>query len=158
MPWIIILTLEIMWYRAWKGTCIFGIRNLTEIQWEWENAKYLDQKQNLTARRSKIYKYIIWAYDVGVFCPSIGNLGAKKVSRKIQKGGRRYPLHSPSSFLPLFPLCFNILRYQKGCLIFACVNTKYKWYGLIYILNLLTFATIFSLVLTNVPWKRKTAL
>ena len=79
--------------------------------------------------RSGIYKNIIWAWDVGVFCQSIRNSGAREVNRKIQKErGRRNPLHSPSSFLPLFPLCLNILRYQKGCLIFAIFL---NWHALI---------------------------
>ena len=103
---IIILTLEIMWYRVWKGTCIFGIRDLTKIQWEWEHAKYLDQKQKLTAMQEVgLTKNIIWAWDVGVFCQSIRNLGAKKVSRKIQREREKKPsslsLFLSSTFSPM---------------------------------------------------------
>ena len=95
---IIILTLEIMWYRVWKGTCIFGIRDLTKIQWEWKNAKCLDQKQKLTAMQEVGFiKNIIWAWDVGVCCQSIGNSEAKKVSRKIQREGEKNK-PSPLSF------------------------------------------------------------
>ena len=116
---IIILTLEIMWYRVWKGTCIFGIRDLTKIQWEWKNAKYLDQKQNLTAMQEVGFTKILFGHGMWEFFASLSGIWElRKWAGKYRERGRRNPLHSPSSFLPLFPLCFNIVRYQEGCLIF----------------------------------------
>ena len=118
MPGIITLTLEIMWYRVWKGTFIFGIRDLTKIQWEWENAKYLDQ--NLTAAQEVGFTKTLFGHGMWEFVASL--LGIWELSKwagKYRERGRRNSLHSPSSFLPLFPLCFNTVRYHKGCLVFA---------------------------------------
>ena len=129
MPGIIILTLEIMWYRVWKGTCIFGIRDLTKIQWERENAKYLDQKQNLTATQEVGSTKILFGHGMWELFASLSGIHEHgKWAGKYRERGRRNSLHSPSSFLPFFPLCFNTVRYHKGYLILAIFL---NWHALI---------------------------
>ena len=136
MPWIIILTPEIMWYRVWKGTFIFGIRDLTKIQWEWENAKYLDQKQNLTATQEVGSTKILFGHGMWEFFASLSGIWElRKWAGKYRERGRRNPLHSPSSlslflsstFSPMLQHSEVSKRQLNFCnfLKLTCVNTKY---------------------------------
>ena len=70
-------------------------------------------------------KNIIWAWDVGVFCQSIGNSEAKKVSRKIQRERGKKP--SPLSLFlsSTFPPMLQHTEVSKRLLNF-CVNKKYQ--------------------------------
>ena len=98
---------------------------------EWENAKYLDRKWNLTATQEAGFTKMLFGHGMWEFFASLSGIQelGKWAEKKTEREGEE-TLHSPLPFFQFFPYASTYWG-MKGCLIFCnflkltCVNTKY---------------------------------